>query len=248
MRALVIAHEPDNEAGQIGKRLTERGFEVVTHLVTTDYARPNDAAPFPDTTGFDLIVPMGSVRSLTQKHEISNWIDAEMDIVRTAHERGIPILGVCFGHQIIADVLGGSVELSPTAEIGWVEIDDGDLSNPVGRGPWMQWHHDIIQPPPGSEVLARNAVGAQLIRIGKTVGTQFHPEVDVPHVQAFLNATPDDYLIEHGVSREQLLADTRLNEAANIKQCQALVDWFLDEVAFVDGPTDTPPPDLEHQS
>lgn len=234
MRALVFSHEPDGPAAQVEKRLVQRGFEVETHLVTADYDQPNDAAPFPDATEYDLIVPMGSIRSLTRKDEIDSWIEAELDIIRSAHARGTPVLGVCFGGQLIAEALGGRVEPAPFTEIGWFEIDDGDVPNPIGRGPWMEWHHDAFTAPPGADVLARNDAGVQLIRVGRTVGTQFHPEVDVPHVAMFLAETPDDYLAEYGVTREQLLADTERHEAANIVQCHALVDWFLDEVAFPD--------------
>jgi len=63
-RALVIAHEPDGPARQIEARLIERGFAVDTHIVTHDYEQPNQATPWPSFDGYDIILPMGSVRSL----------------------------------------------------------------------------------------------------------------------------------------------------------------------------------------
>jgi len=231
-RALVLAHEPDGLANRVEERLRQRGFEVDTHIVTNDYDRPNDAARLPTLDGYDLLVPMGSVRSLTDKAPISSWINDEIDLVRSAHESETPVLGVCFGGQIIAEALGGSVELAPVTEIGWTTIDDGDEPNPVGPGPWMEWHHDRFIPPPEATVLARTEHAVQLIRLGRTVGTQFHPEVDVAHISGFLESAADDYLMSHGVTREQLIADATEHEAANIEQCHRLVDWFLDEVAF----------------
>jgi len=195
--------------------------------------RPNDAAPFPDFADFDLVVPMGSVRSLTNKDEIDGWIHTELKLIRETHDAGIPILGICFGGQLLAEALGGSVELARTTEIGWFKIEDGpDHANPLGPGPWMEWHHDIFVPPPGADVLAVNESGVQLMRIERSVGTQFHPEIDVAHVEGFLVDAPDEYLAEHGVERGEILADVRAHEADNIEQCHALVDWFLDEVAF----------------
>lgn len=235
MRALVLAHEPDCHAGRVEERLVQRGFAVDTHIITTDHDRPNDATPFPALDGYDLLVPMGSARSLTRKHEIDAWVHTELDLIRAEHVADVAMLGVCFGGQLIAEALGGTVEEAPDIEIGWAEIGDGDLPNPVGPGPWMEWHHDRFTPPPGADVLARNDAAVQLIRIGRTVGTQFHPEVDVAHIAGFLDATTDEYLDEIGVTREQLLRDAVRHEAANVEQCRVLVDWFLDDVAFPNG-------------
>ena len=79
-------------------------------------------------------------------------------------------------------------------------------------------------------MLARNDSSVQLIRMGRTVGTQFHPEVDVAHVESFLKLAPPDYLAECGVDFDLLMEETRQHEKANIKQCHAFVDWYLDEV------------------
>lgn len=230
-RALAIAHELDGLPGQIATRLRQRDYEVHIHVVTHDYDYPNVSVPFPSRDDYDLLLPMGSVRTLTNKDEIDSWIHDELEMIKQAHEEQQPILGICFGGQLISEALGGVVEVSPVTEIGWFELDDGeDGPNPVGPGPWMQWHHDRFTPPPGAEVLARNDSSVQLIRIGQTVGTQFHPEVDVAHVESFLRLAPQDYLDECGVDFDQLMEETRQYEMANIKQCHAFVDWYLDEV------------------
>lgn len=232
-RVLVIAHEPDGPAREIETRLVERGLAVETHIVTPDYDRPDTANEWPSFDDYDIVIPMGSVRSLTRKQEIASWIDHELTMLRDAHDAGTPILGICFGGQLMAEALGGTVEVSPVTEIGWFEIEASPgHENPAGPGPWKEWHHDRFIAPEGADVLAHNENATQLFRMGKTVGTQFHPEVNIEHISGWLATCNDDYLHQHGVNRADILADVQSNETQNIKQCHAFVDWFLDEVAF----------------
>ena len=231
-RALVLVHEPYGGGAEVTSRLVERGVDVVSHLITSDLDRPEIAVPFPDLDGYDLVVPMGSVRSLVTREGIDSWVDEEIHLLRTAHESGVPVLGVCFGGQLLAEALGGSVSRAPIAEIGWYEIESGpDGMNPVGAGPWFEWHYDRFDPPPDASVLAVSDRAVQLFQLSTTVGTQFHPEVTAAHITTWLDVAGDSFLEAEGLDREVMIAEAAANEAASIEGCHRLVDWFLDEVA-----------------
>lgn len=234
MKAVVLVHEPDGPAGEIGAHLARRSFDITEHVITEDLNQPDrSTGPLPDLTRFDLVVVMGSVRSLTRKNEIESWIHDELEALASAHIRGQPILGVCFGGQLLAETLGGIVEPSPTSEIGWHRLRATDpVTMPIDPGPWMQWHHDRFHAPSDAEVLATSPAGQQLFRSGRSVGTQFHPEVTVEMVEGWLEASTSEYLDRYGIDPVGLADETRRRERASRASCRRFVDWFLDQVAF----------------
>lgn len=233
-RALVIAHEPDGLAGMVGDRLEDRGFELTIHVVCHDYDQPGVAAPFPDFTEYDLIVPMGSVRSVYDT-AIEEWISIELQLLQDAMDRDQPILGICFGGQALAKALGGSVEAADGFEVGWSEIQTteagAEADAMLTAGPWFEWHYDKFTVPPTATELARNEFSPQMFRQGKALGTQFHPEVSEAHLKGFLDGGGDAELVSKGKDPVALLEETGSREADARQRCNQLVDWFLAEVA-----------------
>lgn len=220
--ALVLIHEPDGPAGEVGVRLSERGFELTEHVILPE-AGPQ---PFPCFDGYDLLVVMGSECSLTSERPA--WLEQEIKLLGDTQ---IPVLGICFGGQILAEANGGRVETSPVTEIGWCQITNpGGSTNPIGSGPWLEWHHDRFEAPPQAELLAVNDTSQQMFRLGRSLGTQFHPEVNLAHVKLWLDNSEPDYIERHSIDVDALLAETEQREPANIAQCHQFVDWYLDSV------------------
>lgn len=232
MRALVIAHDPGSLPTMVGERLVHHGFELVTFQVAT-FDDPRSDAPFPDPGEFDLVLPMGAVWSVYDEESIGSWIGRELDLIREADRRGVPVFGICFGGQALAAALGGEVRPSPEPQIGWYHIRS-DRPDVLAEGPWMQWHHDQFIPPPGAQEIARDDVCSQAFVIGRHLGVQFHPEVDHEHVAMWLaiDEHGDGQQLESmGITAQDLLDQTaRCWEQAR-PHTFTLVDWFLSEVA-----------------
>ncbi len=232
MRALFVQQDHVSPVGPVGAQLEARGYAVEEFLVVPEdrFHEPNVAAVFPDPRDFDVIVPMGAPWSVYDEPTIGAWILEELTFLRTAHEAGVPVLGICFGGQALASALGGGVERAPEAEVGWYEIasDEPDLVEP---GPWFQWHHDRWIAPPGAQVVARTPVAQQAYTIGRSMGVQFHPELTPFQLQGWLDNGGAAYLEAHDVDADALLEHTVATAADAEARSRRLVDRFLDQVA-----------------
>ncbi len=220
-RALVIQHEAPTPPGLIKQWLEERGAEV--EILRIDERDPHDIDP----REYALIVSLGSEFGAYQ--DDLEWISHEMDLLKQATENDVPILGVCFGGQLLARVLGGQVFRSPKQEIGWLPVGSTDTEL-VPEGPWFQWHFDTFTPPPGARVVAENQVGPQAYVIGRSLGVQFHPEVTPEIMESWVKAYRHE-LDEHGVDPDRLLEQTLAASETTRATSLALLDRFLEQVA-----------------
>ncbi|MBS2040940.1 gamma-glutamyl-gamma-aminobutyrate hydrolase family protein [bacterium] len=130
------------------------------------------------------IVITGSAFSTYEQLE---WIAPAEEFLRRQAARNVPIYGVCFGHQLLAQAFGGKVERCPN---GWelgsgqVRLNSSGLQDPLFEGlpedlTVQQSHADVVtELPEGAEILAGNSHwGVQAFRLGPRIwGTQFHPE------------------------------------------------------------------------
>jgi GMP synthase-like glutamine amidotransferase len=228
VRALVISHDPTEQPAVVGATLELRGYDLDVFVVCDSPADPVSERPFPCLDGVDAVVVMGAPWSVYDSTTIGSWIARELAFVREVHERGVPYLGICFGGQVLAAALGGQVEPAPRAELGWCCVDPL-VPAAVAAGPWFQWHGDRFTLPPGAVELARNDVGVQAFCTGRSVGVQFHPEVDHALLASWLRdgEPPDPLFAQLGVDPETVLAEAAEVEATTSRHSAELVDWWL---------------------
>lgn len=222
MRALTIANANDADTGLVGERFRTHGYRF-------DECHREHSSEWPALEGHDLLLLLGSEWSVYWP-DVAHSVNAEVALVRAAHERGVPVFGICFGNQVMAHALGGSVKRSPVAEVGWYQVGTS-VPDVVADGPWLQWHYDVVTVPPEATLMAANNVGPQAWRLGRMFCTQFHPEVTEAVVRRWASGPGGDEIARLDLSFDRLIDDTRAALPLAEANANRLVDWFCDQVA-----------------
>lgn len=192
MRVLCVVHHRNAAAGVFGEPARVAGHQLV------EWMPHEDLPPAPDD--FDAAIVFGAHAQVDQQ-AIYPWLGPEKELVRALLERGTPLLGVCFGSQLVADACGAVVRPAVRAEIGWNEIeltpegrDDPLLGFLPERFDGFGYHHYEWLLPPGAVALAHSAACLQAFRLeGRLVwGVQFHPEVTLTDLSSWLDTWHDD--------------------------------------------------------
>jgi len=184
-------------------------------------------------TGFDYdgFVVSGSASSVYWEEP---WLPATREWVAEAIDRGIPALGICFGHQLLADVLGGTVEDMGAYELGYrtVERTDAGREDPIHRNLGDEFfvfttHSDAVtELPPGATLTAENDYGIHGFRHGHVFGMQSHPEYDLETAESVAEGKESEaYVSDERL--EAVLADVTESNFARAAETKRIFDDFL---------------------
>jgi len=232
-RVIFIEHDHVSAGGPIWAQFEKRGYEITRFIIVDEEHanKPNVSVEWPNLLEFDVVVVMGAPYAAYDDKGIGNWLMPELEKMREVHNVGIPVLGICFGGQLMSRVLGGSVSRSPRAELGWYEVESDDETL-IPQGPWFQYHWDRFTVPPGAVEIARTDLCPQAYQFGRTLGLQFHPEIDSDVLDMWFAMDGGCAEVEsEGVVVDRLRTQTRELEAGSNQRGYDLVDQFLDRIA-----------------
>jgi GMP synthase (glutamine-hydrolysing) len=220
LRALILQKEDPTPPGHVTEWLESLGAEVETFRIDLE---DHDVDP----TAYDLVVSLGS--EFAAFDDSKPFVRRESTLMQRAVDEDVPVLGLCFGGQMLARVLGSENYRSDEAEIGWLPVrtHDADL---VPEGPWFQWHFDVFTAPPGARVVAETDLGVQAFVAGRSLGLQFHPEVTTQIMDDWVREYRHE-LDDEGVDPDALLEETRRLADRSRANAMHLFDRFLRNVA-----------------
>ncbi len=227
----IFRHDNWIEAGYLAETLERRNFSY--ELVAIDQG---DSVPASvgDVSGLAFL---GGTMSV---NDLFSWIDDELNLIRSAAERKIPVFGHCFGAQLISKALGGTVSTMPRKEIGWYAVEFSD--NKISRQ-WfsqlpqivdvMLWHEDAMTIPQGATPLYATAFNPyQAFVFDNMIATIPHVEVTTAMLSKWLEVYGDD-LAPHSTSVQSLEEvskhlDNRVNTMQQLTD--VLYDRWLDMI------------------
>jgi GMP synthase-like glutamine amidotransferase len=220
--ALFIQHQPIASPGMLGEAFADEGYEIDVLPIDETSADVR----FPDPRDYDVVIPLGASRSVYEPDLVRTWVGAEMAMLRDADAAGVPVLGVCFGGQLLAQAHGGAVERSDRPEIGWYTVHS-DRPDSVPEGPWFQWHFDRWVSPPGAVEIARNDNAPQAFVLRRSLAVQFHPELDGDLLEVWLASDPAPSIDGVPLDVASMRQRTRDEQESAARRVRSLVGGFL---------------------
>jgi GMP synthase-like glutamine amidotransferase len=227
MRLVCLQHVVFEGPAWIGSWAERNGLELETiGLFRGD--------PLPQPTDFDGLVIMGGPMGANDGHQF-HWMAPEKELIARTVLKGMPVLGICLGAQLVAAALGSKVYPNAKKEIGWFPLDkapeaDRSVFGAVlpRRFSALHWHGDTFDLPPGAVHLASTPSCANQAFAFKdtALGLQFHLEATREGTEALIENCRDELVPAATVQSE---AEIRTG-CGFLETTHALMDRLLGQL------------------
>jgi GMP synthase (glutamine-hydrolysing) len=220
MRALVFEHDATCPLGRLAGPMAAR--EISTEVVA-----PDEIRSLGDPRQFDLAIVLGSDDSAYD--DSVPWVPEELAYVQRAVQSDVPVLGICFGAQMLARALGADVHRAREPEVGWKSMIRSDEAGWLPAGPWLTWHQDTFDWPSGAMPLAWTDVAPQAFSRGDHLGLQFHPEATADLIEQWVDMDRRKLALRD-IDHDALLAETRRKDSEAEEVARILFEHYLDRL------------------
>jgi len=196
---------------------TRRNFRRELDADLVEFHAPE--GELPTHFAYDAVVVTGSRSSVYWDEP---WIEQLIDYVSDAAARDIPVLGVCYGHQVLAEALGGAVDAMGEFEIGYNTVEkvaEDSLLNGITREFTVFTTHGdaVVELPPDATLLAENEYGIHAFRKGHCYGVQFHPEYDRDTAESVTKGKEERIGSDRVASVLETITAENYNKACEVK-------------------------------
>jgi len=232
MRILVLQHVASEPAGVLDPLLRAAGLRI--RYVNFAH-HPHTQV---DVTRYSGLVVLGGPMNVDQAHRYTHLLH-EIEVIKVALQRKIPILGICLGAQLLATALGASVHPNAVQEIGWypLTLSDEASNDPLfahldRNAQVFQWHAYTFTEPKDCVHLASTASCANQAFCygGFAYGLQFHLEVDAPLIERWLKHSELKRELEPlggDAHAQRVQAETQQYVAASQARAKAVFTEFV---------------------
>ncbi len=220
MKALVFENDPSCPLARLEGPMASRGIRA-------EIAAPADLPSLGDPSDYDLAIILGSDESAYD--DSVPWVAEELDYAQRAIRVGVPVLGICFGAQMLARALGADVRRAPEPEVAWKSMTRADDADWLPAGPWLTWHTDTFDWPPGATPLAWTEMAPQAFAHGDHLGLQFHPEVTADLIEQWLEVDRRKLALKD-LDHDALLDESRQRDGQAGEAATLLFGRYLDRL------------------